>query len=147
MKLPRLPLLLFTLILIVSAEGTLALNSLEHFPVFVRPKENNVLMANATYAYNFVFTNQTSCTPIINVSATIVTDSYGVGFADLNVTNMTLTPVYLCEYRNTTLRTIHVLNRNIFENRTSDTDIKAFGYNHTSDLDQRYALTSQLNTT
>ena len=113
-------LLLITL-LVISPLATAYTNNQDELPIYVRPKVSGQLTPDTTYPYDFVFTNQANCqSPLLNVSTTIHTDHYGIGYTSLNISSLTTPPTYMCEYRNGALRAIHQLNKNIFDPDTLD---------------------------
>ncbi len=139
-------LVLAVLLIALCSSLTLAQNTRTILPVTVAPQVNGALTPNTTYAYNFVFASTTVCTSLLNVSKTIATDSRGIGSAELNITNLSTTPNYICEYVNGTLRTRHPVFSSTFERQTTDADILAFGYNHTATLDTYFLRNSTVPT-
>lgn len=132
------------MLLLVCAIFTTSLvyaqNNRQILPITVAPQNaSGSLKPNTNFSYNFVFSTNSNCNPsLLNISVNITTDARGLGATELNITSLSTTPNYMCEYLAGTFRKAHTVFSSLFENRTSDTDILAMGYNHTSQLDTRY---------
>ncbi len=110
MKINKLIVFMVVLILL-----TLPIAFSDNYPTYVRPKIAGVLQASTLFNYNFIFSNESSCSSIfLNSSAAITTDDYGIGFSNLNLTTLTTPPSYQCEYRDGSLRATHEFGVGIF---------------------------------
>jgi len=86
------------------------------YPILVRPIVNNTIPINTSFLYTFLFSNDASCSvPIFTDTSVITTDIGGIGFKELNITNITTKPDFLCEYRNGTFRRAHPTTDAIYE--------------------------------
>lgn len=92
----------------------------DSLPMVLRPKISGQIQPNTGFNYTFVFASDSSCTDVVYTNSTsLSTDSYGIGFVELDISNMTESPQYLCEYRNNILRKTHSIgtslgNRGLF---------------------------------
>ena len=76
--------------------------------MILRPKVNNNLQLSTAFNYTFNFTKDNSCTNILYSNTTeLTTDSQGISFIELEISNLNQVPDYLCEYRNNVLRKVH----------------------------------------
>ncbi|MEK6901707.1 MAG: hypothetical protein AABX37_05155 [Nanoarchaeota archaeon] len=86
-----------------------------NYTLYLTPRTAETALHNSTFLYQFNLTNSSDCTGVIySTTQTLRTDSLGVVSSQLNVTNLTSTPQYLCEYRNNTLRKTHTFGVGIF---------------------------------
>lgn len=79
------------------------------YPIYPKPKDNNGnLMPFTLWNYTFNFSNDSTCTDIVLSNwSNITTGSDGIGFIDINITELFeqgIVPTHLCEYRNGTIR-------------------------------------------
>lgn len=108
---------LLLIILLILLANIIYADSL---PIVLRPKINSQIQPNTAFNYTFTFASDSSCTDVIYTNSTsLTTDSYGIGFVELDISNMTESPRYLCEYRNSILRKTHSIgtslgNRGLF---------------------------------
>jgi len=85
--------------------------------VHVRPKLYGELQPSTTFNYVFNFTSDNLCgNVILSKNAIITTDAYGVGYAEVNISDLTEAPQYLCEYRNGYLRKVHRISDGVTSN-------------------------------
>ena len=77
-------------------------------PIYVSPLDDGRLQPDSSFNYTFNFTSSVNCSGILlsNVSE-IVTNAYGAGFIDLDISGLSSRPSYLCEYRDGSLRKVH----------------------------------------
>lgn len=87
-------------------------------PIVVMPlNDSGYIQPDTSFLYTWNFTNNGDCTDIVySNTSTIITDSYGRGFIDLNLGDMTEVPNYLCEYINGTFRKLFELDDQVFRN-------------------------------
>ncbi|HIH24776.1 TPA: hypothetical protein HA251_07120, partial [Candidatus Woesearchaeota archaeon] len=124
-----------------------AANVRDTLPVIVAPENSTGgLTPNTLYHYNFVFANSTDCTPLLNISVNITTNSRGVGNTTLNISALGATPTHICEYINGTLRKTHAVFSTMFDNKTADVDITAYGFDKTSTLNTVFLRNTSLPT-
>jgi hypothetical protein len=127
------------LVLCLFAVSAHAAPSRDSLPVTVAPRTiGGATMPGQTVQYNFVFASTPSCVSLLNISANITLDDYGVGSADLNISSLATTPAYICEYQSGALRRVHPVFSTMFESRVSDADLFTWGFNTTANLDARY---------
>jgi len=76
------------------------------YPIFVRPLDaNNNTFPSSTFVYTFNFTTSSDCTGVLlSKTATLLTDPSGVAFINVNTSNITSIPSYLCEYQDGALK-------------------------------------------
>lgn len=87
------------------------------YPVYLRPTLGGNIQPDTSIDYSFNFTIDSGCSNVVlSQSSTITTDSYGIGFVDLDVSGITSIPSYLCEYREGSLRKVHTLSDQLFRN-------------------------------
>ena len=103
---------LIVLLLFISSISATAI------PIYVKPLlSNGSLNPNSVYVYSFNLTTDSSCNNVLFPSPnfTVTTASDGTAFLNLTVPdNLTAIPSYLCEYRNGTLRQVHALSGEFF---------------------------------
>ena len=76
--------------------------------VYVRPLVAGNPKPNTLFQYEFDFSNNSICTAILyTTSINITTDNTGAGYASLDITGLSSTPKFICEYRNAALRAVH----------------------------------------
>lgn len=94
-----------------------SINSISAMPIYLKPLSASSLQPNTNFDYEFNFTINSDCTNVVlSNSSTILTDNYGIGFIDINISNLVSVPGYLCEYRNGILRKTHTLSDQTFGN-------------------------------
>jgi len=77
-------------------------------PIYVSPLDSGSLSPSTSFNYTFNFTTGSDCSGVIlSNESEIVTNKYGVGFIDLDISGLTSRPSYLCEYRDGVIRKIH----------------------------------------
>lgn len=95
-------------------------------PIFVRPLHDNVLSPSSSYSYVFNFSSTSDCSDsYFTVSTVIETDDYGLGYAELNVTDLNSSPLSICEYRNSELKNVHNMSIGLFSDLFVVNDIIA----------------------
>src|SRR3972149_3231264 len=78
------------------------------YPLLLSPYYNNALLPNGSWTYEFNFTTTSSCTGVLfSNTSSVLTNQYGVGFVDLNISTLYQKPGFLCEYANGSLRKTH----------------------------------------
>ena len=93
-------------ILLVSVCSALAVD--EHMILVLRPKVDSLSSPSTQFTYQFNFTDDSDCSgTLYSYNETVITDSDGITYVDLNISQFTHMPMYLCEYRDGTLRKIH----------------------------------------
>lgn len=134
----------------MTIDGALSLNQAQELGVFITAKDaNNVTMNAQDLAYTFIFSESTSCSTLLTIPVNVTTDTYGHAFVRLNTSSLSTVPRYLCEYRNASLRAVHTLNTNYFEdfstrinNLNTTANIKQLGFNTSAQYDVRYISSS-----
>lgn len=77
----------------------------ETVPIVVRPLSGGSAQPSTSFSYVFNFSANSTCTDIVgSYSKTITTDAYGNGHTELDTSDMTRKPQYVCEYVDGTLR-------------------------------------------
>ncbi|MBN1386295.1 hypothetical protein JW968_04975 [Candidatus Woesearchaeota archaeon] len=108
------------LILPIAAAGSLSF--------YVRPLSAGKVVSNTAFDYVFNLTTSADCTGVLlSDSQAITTDAYGVGYASVNITGMTGTPSYICEYRGGSLREVHEINSGLFSDIFAVGDVDVAG--------------------
>ena len=106
-----LVLLLFGMVLVSQV-----ISAASSYPITVRPKIDGLLQPDAYFEYVFNFTTDLGCTTVLSSkSAGITTDAYGIGYTELDLSDLTQAPSYLCEYRNDSLRKVHNISIGMFD--------------------------------
>ena len=93
-------------------------------PVVVRPLTNGTIQPLTSFSYQFDFTTDLACSNVIlSKNATIVTDSYGIGSTEIDVSDLFVDtlPTYMCEYRDSVLRKVHTIGDMLSKNSMTDT--------------------------
>jgi len=77
---------------------------------------NGTILPNQSITYRLDFVQNADCTGVLwqNIS-NVRTNATGCTTIELNITNLSSKPNYLCEYRNGTLRKTHMVPDGIFE--------------------------------
>lgn len=102
-------------------------------PIYVKPLVAGNLQPSKSFNYTFNFTTNADCSGVLfSNDSEITTDQYGIGFIDLDISSLTQTPSYLCEYRNGALRKAHTLSDQIFKTVFAET-LKANSLNISQD--------------
>ena len=81
--------------------------------VFVSPLDNNgELQPSSTFNYDFNYTTDSSCNNVIRSLSfpSVATNKQGIAAINLNTTDLSQVPSYLCEYKNGVLRKTHTLS-------------------------------------
>lgn len=109
----EIKILLFVLLVLCSVN---IIYADDIFPIIVRPLTGGAIVPSTTFNYTFNFTIDSACTNVVfsNVSK-ITTDAYGIGSVNINITNMSTIPYYMCEYKNGALRATHKLGGNVYD--------------------------------
>ncbi len=113
------------LLLIVLFTAIIGAAYSDSLPIVLRPKINGQIQPNAAFNYTFSFALDSGCTNILYTNFTsLVTDAYGIGFVELDISSLAESPQYLCEYRNSVLRRVHpigtaIANRGLFYSNIS----------------------------
>ena len=105
-------------------------------PIQVIPLDGSGdIQPSTSFNYQFNFTTSSDCSGVVlsNIS-TITTDKYGRGFIDLNISSISEIPSYLCEYRDGSLRKVHILSDQLFK------DIYANSLNLTNNVTASYFI-------
>lgn len=85
------------------------------YPIYPKPLTGGEITSNTTFEYIFNFTTSNDCTGVVLSNRSIITTrTDGIGFIDINISGLTNTPRFICEYRNGTLRTVHNVSDQIF---------------------------------
>lgn len=111
------------LILVMIVIGYLSLvsavNQLGEITLEARPKNvSDDLQPLKTFFYEFNFTTDSACSSVLlQDTATLKADRRGLINYTVDLSGLSSTPSYLCEYRNGTLRKVHYLNHNLFEDK------------------------------
>ena len=109
--------LIFIFLLLSVILISQVISAADTYPVTVRPKTGGALQPNNYFEYVFNFTTDSACTSVLSSkSAGITTDAYGIGATELDLSGLTQSPSYLCEYRNTSLRKVHNISLGMFDN-------------------------------
>lgn len=85
-------------------------------PVYVAPLDGEgELQPDSSFDYIFNFTSYENCSGVlVSEEKVIVTDSRGMGFADLDISGLSVKPDYLCEYVDGVLRKVHNFSDSVF---------------------------------
>ncbi|MBU2524557.1 hypothetical protein KKG71_05185, partial [Patescibacteria group bacterium] len=96
--------------------GLFLVSSVLALPIYVKPLDGSGNVQPSTaFNYTFNFTTGADCSGVVlSNSSTITTGTDGVGFIDINVSEASSIPSYLCEYKNGTLRANHSLSSQLF---------------------------------
>lgn len=122
---------------------TITVLASDAYPVYVKPIPRAL---NTSFNYTFNFSVTPACSvALVTVSKLITTDSDGIGFTSLNLTNLTSPPSYVCEYKNGVLRKSHEIGIGLF-NKAFVQRIIATNLNITSDAAISGVLTVNNNT-
>jgi hypothetical protein len=85
-------------------------------PAYVRGRT-----ASSSFDFTFNFTSDVTCNDVLKtVETTIATDANGIGFASLDISDLTTPPAYMCEYQDGVLIAAHIWNDLITRNITAN---------------------------
>ena len=102
-----------TFLLVILLLFSISLTSA--FPIVVRPLSSGNIMPSQVIDYKFDFTTDNLCSNVLSShSVNITTDKYGVGYTNLDISSLSSTPSYLCEFRGGPVRTVHSIPDMIF---------------------------------
>jgi len=79
-------------------------------PIYLRNREQNTIL---NFTFN-VTTNRNCDDVLLTFNRRLPTDNKGTAFALINITNLTTTPSFLCEYEENVLKAVHNWNRKTF---------------------------------
>lgn len=85
------------------------------YPIHIKPKDGSGnLQPSTAFNYTFNFTTASDCSGVLLTnSSTITTGVDGTGFIDINLSTLNTQPNYLCEYRDGSLRAVHIFPESI----------------------------------
>ena len=105
------------------------INFCSAYTIYVRPLDSGSLQPSTSFNYVFNFSRNIFCTDIVlSNSSSITTDRYGIGFIDIDISSIPDTPSYVCEYKDGSLRKVHEISDQIFDNIFSQTINAVTGY-------------------
>ncbi|MGA7896793.1 MAG: hypothetical protein WCA18_01115, partial [Candidatus Nanoarchaeia archaeon] len=121
-------LLILLLFFVVIINGSAV--SAGSMPIYVKPlTSGGFTTPGTTYNYTFNWTTDSACNNVVfsNSSIVITTGSDGTAFINLTIPDtLSSIPSYLCEYRNGTLRQVHTLSTQFF-NQVYSNNINSSG--------------------
>lgn len=97
------------IILLISALFSISL--IYSYPISLVPLDNlNQTQGNKMFNYTFNFTEKSDCTEVLlSHSEEVTTNPQGVAFINVNTTPLNSRPSYICEYRDWSLRKVHLI--------------------------------------
>ncbi len=106
--------------------------SADTWGTWVRPLSGGNIQVNTSFAYYYVFSSDSSCSPILYQTETqnVETDNSGVAFLSFQLPSNLTNTQYICEYKNSSLRAalpvgIHFANNSFVQNISSPGNISA----------------------
>ena len=123
------------LLLVILFTAIISVAYSDSLPIVLRPKINGQIQPNTGFNYTFSFVSDSSCNDILYTNFTsLITDAYGIGFVELDISNLTESPQYMCEYRNNVLRRVHPIGTAIAQRGLFYSNISADLLNITGDV-------------
>lgn len=120
-----------SLIFLIMLDGYVLAENI--IPAYIRGREGET-----TYDFTFNFTSDSGCNNVLKeVTTTITTDINGIGFASLDISDLTIPPSYMCEYQDGVLIAAHIWNDIISKHIiTENVTISSYSINeHNGHLD------------
>ncbi|MGC9309750.1 MAG: hypothetical protein ACP5D2_03605, partial [Candidatus Nanoarchaeia archaeon] len=102
--------------LLTMITSILLISLISAYPIYVKPLDGSGnVQPNTDFNYTFNFTINNDCSGVLlSNTSTISTGNDGIGFIDINISDLSITPNYYCEYRNDSLRLVKQFSDNIF---------------------------------